>query len=97
MWWATSNFLELSVVFFHFAVVYRKPTSFKDVLTTLQDMHGVKMAACDEDWSTFPRTNILIRREKLLPDALREVRKKRFDPTKLLNVCMLVGFYQTQF
>ena len=48
------------------------------------------MAASDEDWDTFPRTHILVRREKVLTDALREVRKNRFDPTKLLKVCVFM-------
>ena len=30
--------------------------------------------------------HILVQRGKVLEDALREVRKDRFDPTKLLNV-----------
>ena len=83
---------------FSFAIVCRKPTSFKDVLTSLQDKHGVKMVSCDEDWNTLPRTNVLVRRGKVLTDALREVRKTRFDPTKLLNVCMLlVWLYKGHF
>ena len=48
------------------------------------------MAASDEDWDTFPRTRILVRREKVLTDALLEVRKNRFDPTKLLKVCVFM-------
>lgn len=40
----------------------------------------------EDDWDLTPRTRILVRREGLLEDALSEVRKNRFDPTKLLDV-----------
>ena len=64
----------------------REPASYDELLKGLQQKCGFRPALSDEDWLTFPRTKILVRREKLLPDALREARKRRFDPVKLLSV-----------
>ena len=65
---------------------FREPTRYAELLAILQRPNSIKMVANDEDWDTIPRTHILVRRGKVLEDALREVRKDRFDPTKLLNV-----------
>ena len=65
---------------------FREPTSYAELLAILQRQNSIKMVANDEDWDTIPRTHILVRRRKVLEDALHEVRKDRFDPTKLLNV-----------
>ena len=53
----------------------------------------MKLAVTDDDWATFPRACIDVRREAVLEDALREARKARFDPTKLLNVSRRSGHY----
>ncbi len=50
------------------------------------------MLSSGDNWDTIPRTSILVLREKLLEDALREVRKERFDPTKLLRVMVVCLF-----
>ena len=65
---------------------FREPSSYAELLAILQMQNSIKMVANDEDWDTIPRTHILVRRGKVLEDALHEVRKDRFDPTKLLNV-----------
>ena len=38
------------------------------------------------DWNLLPRTEIVIRRECLLEDAIKEGQKKRFNPKKYLKV-----------
>ncbi len=65
----------------------REPTTSKELLATLQKQNGVMIPILDEDWATFPRTHMIVKRETLLEDALREARKSRFDPTKVFNVC----------
>ena len=74
----------------------REPTSFGELLAILQRQNDIKVVASDEDWETIPRTHILVRRGKVLEDALREVRKDRFDPTKLINV-RLCCFYRVGY
>ena len=55
----------------------------------MQKQNGMKIPVTEEDWVTFPRTHIIVNRETLLQDALREAKKDRFDPTKVLDVRML--------
>jgi hypothetical protein len=57
-----------------------------EYIAALQAGLGVKVPSTDEGWETLPRTHITVRRDKLLADAMKEARKARFDPTKLLNV-----------
>ncbi len=53
----------------------------KDLVATLRSRWGVQLPSSDDNWATFPRTHVLVRREKVLEDALREAKKARFDPT----------------
>ena len=65
---------------------FREPTSYAALSAILQRHNSIKIVANDADWDTILRTHMLVRRGKVLEDALREVRKDRFNPTKLLNV-----------
>ncbi len=65
--------------------VVRGPSSFAELLQNIQRACGVRLALTPEDWATLPRTNMVVRRERFLEDAMHEARKRRFDPTKLLN------------
>ena len=58
----------------------------KGFLDALRNRFGVVMAISDEDWDRLPRTHVTIRRDRVVKDALREARKPRFDPAKLLKV-----------
>lgn len=40
----------------------------------------------DDNWAECKRTYIDVRRSMVLVDGLREAKKLRFDPTKLLSV-----------
>ena len=40
----------------------------------------------DEDWAVIIRTDVVIRRTNILRDAIKEAKKKRFDPTKFISV-----------
>ena len=48
------------------------------------------MPTNDEQWSDAPRTIIDVRRDFVLKDAIREAKKKKFDPSKLLRVCLCI-------
>ena len=72
----------------HFLFVCREPTNFQELLHSLQVQNGFQMATTGEEWASFPRMPIAIRREKVLSDALREAKKPRFNPAKLLKVGM---------
>lgn len=66
--------------------IYREPTCLADILVHLQNTYGVVVPTTDEEWATIPRISFHIRRDKVLDDAMREAKKPRFNPTKLLNV-----------
>lgn len=57
-----------------------------ELLSSLQERCGVRVPVSDDDWEVVPRAHILVRREGVLEDALKEARKTRFDPTKILKV-----------
>jgi hypothetical protein len=40
----------------------------------------------DDDWIDIPRTAVLVRRQRVVEDAIQEAQKSQFDPTKLLKV-----------
>ena len=52
----------------------------------LQLENKLLIPSTDEDWDSVARCSIDIRQGFVVPDALREARKRRFDPTKLLSV-----------
>ena len=70
------------------AICFRDPTCLKDVVLLLQKQNGIKIPETDEEWAEASRNSICIRRSLVLQDGLKEVNKSRFDPTKLLNVCV---------
>ena len=74
--------------------VYRTPETLIDVILKLQKECGILIPDSPEDWLNCSRTYIDIRRDKVLEDGIREAKKKRFDPSKLLNVSPL---YSTMF
>ena len=51
------------------------------------------MPTGEDHWFDFERSSIDVRRTHFLQDALKEARKKRFDPEKLLNVSVVVETY----
>ena len=63
------------------------PSCLKDIILSLQKQHRVKLPENDEEWADVARTSICIRRAMVLQDGLKEARKARFDPAKLLKVC----------
>lgn len=60
--------------------------SLQDIILVLQNNCGLKMPTTGAEWCDVPRTTFDVRRNFVLNDGLREARKSRFDPTKLLNV-----------
>ena len=69
-------------------ICVRDPTYLKDVVLLLQKRNGIKIPETEEEWADASRNNIFIRRSQVLQDGLKEVKKSRFNPTKLLNVRM---------
>ncbi len=68
------------------SLLCREPSCLAELLGAIQKKCGVVVPANEEEWATCPRTHIVISRESVLEDSLREVRKARFDSTKILNV-----------
>lgn len=66
----------------------RDPTNLIELILKLQAQCGLSVPTTDEDWAICPRMCIDVRRSKLLADGLREAKKTRFDPTKLLKVVL---------
>lgn len=67
----------------------REPASCYDqLLSRLRQRCGFRLPVSEDDWMLLPRTRLLIRRELVLKDALRQARRDRFDPAKLLSVCV---------
>ena len=44
----------------------------------------------DDDWSAQLRTDIVVRRMHLIKDAVKEAKKTRFDPSKLICVSIMI-------
>lgn len=40
----------------------------------------------DEDWMVLKCTDVVIWRAHILKDAIKEAKKKKFDPTKFISV-----------
>ena len=52
----------------------------------LQEKIDLKVPTTMEEWLDVPRCEIDVRRSFVVEDAIREGRKQRFDPTKLIKV-----------
>ena len=52
----------------------------------LRHESGVVIPESDEDWVELKRTDVVIRRAHILSDAIKEAKKKKFDPTKFIRV-----------
>ena len=67
---------------------YSAPTSLFDCLENIQKEVGLIIPRSDSfwDWSSTPRTEMVIRRSHLLEDALSEGYKTTFAPKQLLKV-----------
>ena len=52
----------------------------------LQQSVGLSILQTSDDWIDAPRTEVDIRYDKVVRDALRAASKSRFDPTKLIQV-----------
>ena len=68
------------------SVYYREPCRILDCVAKLRAKINFTMPATEEDWINLDRTEIDVRRSHILADALKEGRKRRFDPTKLLKI-----------
>ena len=66
--------------------LYREPVTLKDAIGVLQKACGIVIPKSDDEWEGIPRMSIDVRREYVFTDGLREARKSRFDPAKLLKV-----------
>lgn len=76
-------------------LICREPTTLRELLAHLQKKNGVRIAVTEDDWATIPRTHVLVDRDTLLQDAIREAKKSRFDPTKVLDVrIMRSGWFE---
>ena len=52
----------------------------------LRQQSGVHIPEDDADWGIQTRTDVVIRRTHLVKDAIKEAKKNRFDPSKLISV-----------
>ena len=66
--------------------IIRTPSTLQEIILELRRDCGIMIPTTDEQWAMCPRTSIDIRRNCLIQDGLREAKKQRFDPAKLLNV-----------
>jgi len=66
-----------------------EPQIVFDCIDMLRKNNDFVMPSGDIEWFDFDHQDINISRSHILQDALREVHKRRFDPTKLLNVIMM--------
>ena len=65
----------------------RKVDGLNDVVLVLRQKTNIRIpAVTSEEWEVIPRTSIDVRRDFVVQDGIREARKKRFDPSKLLRV-----------
>lgn len=68
----------------------REPVCVRRLLYDLRRQHSFREATTsDDDLDDIPRTHVTVSHESLVDDVMVEARKTRFDPTKLLNVCVL--------
>ncbi len=52
----------------------------------LQKDNGLTIAVTEDDWDSTPRCSVDVRRAFVVPDILREAKKKRFVVSNLLRV-----------
>ena len=70
--------------------LFSEPKSLSECIGILRKTNNFTMPSDDREWFDFDRQEIDIRRSHVLQDALKEGHKRRFDPTKLLNVLKLM-------
>ena len=58
--------------------------SLNECVEHLRKESGMVFPETNNDWSKQKHTNVMVRRECFLKDAMKETKKKRFDPTKLI-------------
>jgi len=63
-----------------------EPQSTFDCVAKLRAQINFKMPTTFDEWIDADRAEIDVRRDYALADALKEGRKKRFNPTNLLKV-----------
>ena len=66
--------------------LFSEPKSLFECIEILRRKNNFIMPSDDSKWFDFDRQDIDVCRSHLLQDALKEGHKRRFDPTKLLNV-----------
>ena len=64
----------------------KQPTDLAECIGVLRQNAGLTIPTTDEEWIDTPRNSIDVRRKHLLTDTLREVKKRRFDDSLLLEV-----------
>ena len=72
---------------------FRSEISLAGCLEEIQERAGVVMPTEDTDWCTLLRTEVTVRRDMVLQDALREGHKNRFKPEKCLKVQLHHSIY----
>lgn len=60
--------------------------TLEECIDYLRHKSGVVVPVSDEDWMVLKRTDVVIRRAHILKDAIKEAKKKKFDPTKFISV-----------
>ncbi|XP_065917601.1 uncharacterized protein [Dysidea avara] len=63
-----------------------KLSSLQECIENLRQENGIVIPTTDHDWFEIDRADIMVRRSELVKDAVKEGRKKRFSPSKLINV-----------
>jgi len=62
------------------------PCTLKQCIEHLRQESGVLIPESDDDWSKQKRTDVVIQRTHIVKDTIKEAKKKRFDPSKLICV-----------
>ena len=70
-----------------------KLSSLQECIENLRQENGIVIPTTDHDWFEIDRADIMVRRSELVKDAVKEGRKKRFSPSKLINVSIKLLVY----
>jgi hypothetical protein len=67
----------------------RTPEDLPQLIRTLQARCGFKLPVCTDDYYGVPRAEIDVRRDMIAMDGLKAVKRKRFNPAKLLKLSFI--------
>lgn len=85
-----NTIIDLHVyTFLHIVCSVKEVGTLRDVVLMLQQKNGMKFPSTVDEWDMTPRCDIDVRRSHVVVDAVRAAKKKRFDSTKLLRVCLM--------